>query len=112
MEKKMKRLLEGRWGRMILAAILTVSVLSGGCAGRQKIEPTSQVEITQRLDAPATSTSYGHPFRLVAFVLHPVGVLIDFVIVQPIYFIASLAPTLFGYTAEDEAALQKQREVY
>jgi hypothetical protein len=99
--------------RRLAPAVLLVGLLIwGGCAGKQKeekvgqIDPRSEIEGTQK-NGP--SGGEGHPFRLIAFVIHPVGLLVDYVVVRPVYFIASLAPGLFGYTAEDQAALEKDR---
>ena len=91
---------------VLMVTILAVSILSG-CAGREKIREAPPMERgEQRLEERGLATSFGHPFRMVAFLLHPVGVIVDYVLVRPVYFVASLAPALFGYTAEDEAALR------
>lgn len=108
----MEKFVQREKGCLFLAGFLLISILSTGCAGKQKSGDSYPVEATQRAEASANAASYGHPFRLVAFVLHPVGVLLDYVIVRPIYYVTSLAPSLFGYTAEDEAAFEKQRERY
>lgn len=108
----MEKFVQMKGGRLFLAGLLLVSVLSTGCAGKQRSDNFQPMQTAQRADASADAASYGHPFRLVAFVLHPVGVLLDYVIVRPIYYVASVAPSLFGYTAEDEAAFEKQRERY
>ncbi len=49
------------------------------------------------------STRSGHPLRIIAYVLHPVGVVLDTVIMKPIHWIGSYEPmsTLFGHE-EDE----------
>jgi hypothetical protein len=41
----------------------------------------------------------GHPLRLVAYALHPVGVILDYVVCRPLYWIGSHEPlrTLFGH---------------
>jgi hypothetical protein len=41
----------------------------------------------------------GHPLRIAAYVLHPVGVLIDRVILRPAHWLGSHEPvkTLFGH---------------
>jgi hypothetical protein len=44
---------------------------------------------------------YGHPLRPVAFLAHPIGVALDYVLVRPFYMLAGLAPEWFGLTAED-----------
>lgn len=108
----MKRLVQTKATHWILAGLLLGMVLSAGCAGKQKTTDLYAAERAQRADTPANATSFGHPFRLIAFVLHPVGVLVDYVVVRPIYYVASLAPSLFGYTAEDEAAFEKERKSY
>jgi hypothetical protein len=54
--------------------------------------------------SPAAADRYepreaGHPLRIVAYVLHPVGVLIDTLIFRPAHWIGSFEPlaTLFGH---------------
>ncbi|MCG3112331.1 MAG: hypothetical protein MCM46_10985 [Candidatus Manganitrophus sp. SB1] len=108
----MEKFVRIKGGGLFLAGLLLMSVLSTGCAGKQKGDDFYPVEAARRAEVSADAASYGHPFRLLAFVLHPVGVLLDYVIVRPIYYVASVAPSLFGYTAEDEAAFEKQRERY
>jgi hypothetical protein len=57
--------------------------------------------------APALADKYdpesaGHPLRIVAYVLHPVGVALDWLIFRPAHWIGSKPPlnTIFGH--EDE----------
>lgn len=52
---------------------------------------------------PASAEEYdskysGHPVRIAAYVLHPIGVFIDYVILRPAYWIGSHEPfaTIFG----------------
>jgi hypothetical protein len=42
----------------------------------------------------------GHPLRIAAYVLHPIGVVLDVLIVRPAHFIVMHEPfkTLFGHT--------------
>jgi hypothetical protein len=54
---------------------------------------------------PAAADDYdpayaGHPLRIVAYVLHPVGVILDYLIFRPAHWIGSKEPmkTLFGHT--------------
>lgn len=54
--------------------------------------------------APAAADEYepkraGHPVRMIAYVLHPVGVLLDFVLFRPAHWIGSKEPmrTIFGH---------------
>jgi hypothetical protein len=51
-------------------------------------------------------SGYGHPLRGPAFVLYPVGVALDWVLVKPFYLLAGLAPEWFGLTAEDAQRYQ------
>jgi len=43
--------------------------------------------------------SSGHPLRIIAYVVHPVGVIIDTLIFRPAHWIGSFEPfkTLFGH---------------
>ena len=54
--------------------------------------------------APASADEYepkraGHPLRIVAYVVHPVGVAIDYLILRPAHWIGSHEPfkTIFGH---------------
>lgn len=54
--------------------------------------------------SPALADEYdpevaGHPLRIVAYVLHPVGVLLDYLILRPAHWLASHEPlkTAFGH---------------
>ncbi|MEE2677898.1 MAG: hypothetical protein VX546_04895 [Myxococcota bacterium] len=40
----------------------------------------------------------GHPVRIVAYVLHPIGVIVDYLILRPAFWVGSQEPfaTLFG----------------
>jgi hypothetical protein len=42
----------------------------------------------------------GHPLRIAAYILHPVGVIIDYTILRPAYYIGRYEPfrTIFGVT--------------
>jgi hypothetical protein len=53
--------------------------------------------------APVAADEYdpkraGHPLRIVAYVLHPLGVLVDYLVMRPAYWIGSQEPlrTIFG----------------
>lgn len=52
---------------------------------------------------PASADEYdprhaGHPVRIVAYVLHPIGVVIDYLVLRPAYWLGSREPfaTIFG----------------
>lgn len=55
--------------------------------------------------APALADEYepksaGHPLRIAAYVLHPVGVALDYLIFRPAHWLGSKEPlrTIFGHT--------------
>lgn len=57
--------------------------------------------------SPAAADEYdpkyaGHPLRILAYVLHPVGVMFDVLLFRPAHWIGSHEPlkTLFGHTDE------------
>ena len=56
---------------------------------------------------PALADEYdpkraGHPLRIVAYVLHPIGVAIDYLILRPAHWVGSQEPfkTVFGHRDE------------
>jgi len=56
------------------------------------------------LASPAVADEYdpenaGHPLRLVAYILHPVGVLIEYALLRPGHWFVSQEPmkTIFGH---------------
>jgi len=57
--------------------------------------------------SPAAADEYdpkyaGHPLRILAYVLHPVGVAFDYLLFRPVHWIGSHEPlkTIFGHTAD------------
>lgn len=44
----------------------------------------------------------GHPVRMAAYALHPIGVILDWLLFRPAHFLGSLEPlrTLFGHEVE------------
>ena len=95
-----------------------------GCAGNQQQQTSADAE--QAYSAPASiysvmdptslvytdvaagSAAYDNPWRWAAFLLHPVGVGLDYAVNRPLYTIPSHKPYLFGYTSED-SMLDSQR---
>jgi hypothetical protein len=93
---------------MLLVALLLM-VATAGCATSQDMERTQPTGNYWPLDSlamtyadpVAVSPVHDHPLRWFGYGLHPVGVVLDYVVNRPIYAIASAFPGLFGYTAED-----------
>jgi hypothetical protein len=57
------------------------------------------------LATPAAADEYssetaGHPLRILAYVLHPVGVALDYLVMRPAHWVGSQEPfqTIFGHT--------------
>ncbi len=46
-----------------------------------------------------------HPVRIVAYLLHPIGVILDYLLVRPAHWIVSHEPmqTLFGHDPDDDS---------
>ena len=70
--------------RRILLASLVALLASSGAARADEYDP-------QRA---------GHPLRIVAYVLHPVGFMIDYLIMRPAHWVGSHEPyrSMFGHT--------------
>ena len=56
--------------------------------------------------ATTSPSAYGHPFRPVGFVFHPIGVALDWVIMKPFYMLGGLAPEWFGLNTDDAQTYQ------
>lgn len=104
----------------IAAALLVVSTFGCSTTKQQTAETddvyTAPMSIYSAMDStalvysdPAAAAPVSdNPWRWTGFVLHPVGQLLDYAINRPLYKLASIAPYLFGYTAED-SMLDSQR---
>ena len=68
------------------------------------MDPTSLVYT----DVAAGAAPSDNPWRWTGFLLHPVGVALDYGLNRPIYTLTSQMPYLFGYTTED-SMLDSQR---
>ena len=77
-----RRRFRGRW---VAALFLSVLLLSAA----------PSVSMADDYDP----TMAGHPLRIVAYILHPVGVMIDYLIMRPAHWLASHEPiqTLVGH---------------
>jgi hypothetical protein len=61
------------------------------------------------LAAPAAADEYdarraGHPLRVAAYVLHPIGVTLDYLLFRPAHWVGSLPVirTLFGHEINEQ----------
>ncbi|MFK7895846.1 MAG: hypothetical protein AB8G23_08430 [Myxococcota bacterium] len=78
---------QGGWRRWVAVIALSLSLAGASLSA-----------------SPAAADEYdaadaGHPLRIIAYVLHPVGVVIDYVLLRPAHWIGSREPfsTLFGH---------------
>ena len=68
------------------------------------MDPTSLIYT----DVAAGAAPSDNPWRWAGFLVHPLGVAMDYAVNRPIYALPSHKPYLFGYTAED-SMLDSQR---
>ena len=107
-----------------LAVGMLLLVITVGCAGNRQqqasadadggysppasiysvMDPTSLVYT----DVSAGAAPSDNPWRWFGFLLHPLGVAMDYGLNRPIYTLTSQMPYLFGYTSED-SMLESQR---
>jgi hypothetical protein len=71
------------------------------------------------LASPVTADEYdasnaGHPVRMVAYLLHPVGVLIDYVLLRPAHWLVSSEPmkTIFGHKGSTPSTHEHDPETF
>jgi long-subunit fatty acid transport protein len=107
-----------------LAVGILLLATAVGCAGNQQqasvdatgsyaapasiysvMDPTSLVYT----DVAAGAAANDNPWRWAGFLLHPVGVGIDYGLNRPIYTLSSQTPYLFGYTSEDSMKDSQRR---
>jgi hypothetical protein len=90
------------------AALLSVVMITG-CATQPDLKAAQTASTYWPLDYAAGT--YSDPvavnpvndniWRIMAFIMHPLGVAMDYAINRPLYTLASYAPGIFGYTSED-----------
>ena len=108
-----------------LAVGILLLATAVGCAGNQQqqastdavgsyaapasiysvMDPTSLVYT----DVAAGAAANDNPWRWAGFLLHPVGVGMDYGVNRPIYTLSSQMPYLFGYTSEDSMKDSQRR---
>ena len=105
----------------VIGLVAVVVMLAAGCATKQeseiKLRPTGGMGMYSALDATAQVYSNpkaqapveDSPFRWLGFVMHPIGVGLDYAINRPMYALASAFPYIFGYTSED-VLIDSQRQ--
>ena len=69
------------------------------------MDPTSLIYT----NVAAGAAPSDNPWRWTGFLLHPIGVAIDYGVNRPIYGLSSKMPYLFGYTSEDSMLASQRR---
>jgi hypothetical protein len=94
-----------------LAVLLLAAFVGAGCSAAalksQKDDSINWVGQSMPDRYNGSPSGYGHPFRPAGFLLHPVGVALDWILVKPFYMLAGLAPEWFGLYAEDAQRFQE-----
>ena len=72
--------------------------------GFRSLAAALTVAVALTIALPALADDYddqysGHPLRIVAYVVHPIGVILDYLIFRPFHWVGSHEPfsTLFGH---------------
>jgi hypothetical protein len=94
----------------VLAVLLLAALVGAGCSASalksQKDDSWKWVGQSLPDRYNGSPSGYGHPFRPIGFLLHPVGVALDWALVKPFYMLAGLAPEWFGLYSEDAQRFQ------
>jgi len=78
-------------GRLRTLQRLALTVLALGMMAIASATPSRADDYDEK--------SSGHPLRIIAYVLHPVGVAIDYLLLRPAHWLGSREPmkTIFGH---------------
>ena len=92
---------------VLLLAVLVV----GGCATPAELKARKDNAWSHVPNAlpdtnQANPNAYGHPFRVLGFLFHPIGVALDYALVRPVHMLGGLAPEWFGLTIDDAQKYQ------
>ena len=68
----------------------------------------SKLPDPQWIGYESVPSAYGAPFRPLALILYPVGVVLDYVLMRPLYMLGGLAPEWFGLTTDDAQGYQEE----
>jgi len=90
--------------RILLVGLLFL-VLSGCAAGTA----SRDVQSLPNADNPEYLS---HPFRLVALPLHVAGNILQYGVIEPIYFALSTVPDVVGLSIEEQRYLAQRKEAW
>jgi hypothetical protein len=106
---------------MFVVGLLLLATIAGCAGNRQQnmdadgnyVAPASIYSVMDSTSLVYTDVAAGsplsdNPWRWLGFLLHPVGIALDYGVNRPVYSLTSRMPYLFGYSSED-AMLDSQR---
>jgi hypothetical protein len=95
--------------RTIAARALLIGLLLGvvsGCA------TTGRADVNVGVPDAEHPEYLAHPFRLLALPLHAVGNLLQYGVVEPLYFALSAMPDVVGLSAEEQRYLAERKAAW
>lgn len=90
--------------------VLALAGVLAGCATPEAFREQKATALPSAALPDAYNSNpagYGHPLRIIGFVLHPVGVVADYVVVRPLYLLTGAFPAAYGYREGDARAYQE-----
>lgn len=100
-------------------AVLGLVLLTSGCSTPAHLQATEGPPVNTSwpldslnyvyTDPVAVSPVTDHPLRWLGFVMHPIGITLDYAVNRQAYSFAATQPGFFGFTSED-TTLHSQRQ--
>ena len=94
------------WKQVTVVLLFFVPFVATGCAVSLTTYPPlvhpEDVDHGLAGEVAASGSYHDNPFHLFGYALYPAGAMLEYVMVRPAYFGASLALPVFGYTVEDD----------
>jgi hypothetical protein len=94
--------------RSLAVVLMALALGLSACAGPMmstEVHPTPRYQdLPLGLEDGLISPGWGggHPLRIMAFLVNPLGIALDLGVSQLSYLVSSQEPELFGYTVHDE----------
>lgn len=88
---------------LLLALVASTPALADqGCGGRGASDPCLDQYYARYCADDCYSDIESHPFRLVAYAVHPIGVALEWAIMRPLHWAVSRPSTapIFGHTCD------------
>jgi hypothetical protein len=90
--------------RSLMTVLMVIALGMSACAAIDVYPAPRPIDLSVGLDEGLIARDWdgGHPMRILAFLVNPVGVVADLFLNQTLYNTFAMAPELFGYTNQDE----------